>query len=32
VYLSHTNDDPVDIDASFKVAPGDDSDIQVVNV
>ena len=31
VKLDHTHDDPVDIDAGFEVAPGDDSDIQVVN-
>ena len=29
--IDHTRDDPVDIDAGFEVAPGDDSDIQVVN-
>jgi hypothetical protein len=29
--IDHTHDDPVDIDAGFEVAPGDDVDVQVVN-
>ena len=29
--IDHADDEAVDIDAGFEVAPGDDSDIQVVN-
>ena len=29
--LDHARDEPVDIDAGFEVAPGDEIDVQVVN-
>ena len=29
--IDHTDDETVDIDAGFEVAPGDDIDVQVVN-
>jgi hypothetical protein len=31
VMIDHADDGPVEIDAHFEVAPGDDNDIQVVN-